>query len=178
MTSFNQQNLNVKRTIESTFERAKRWVFSSYPSLVIPEKNIKIDVRYPGEVIPSSQNEDWGVPLSEKDFDMTQKPTCVIIKRGETEFYLRRNTFFDAKKNQKNSYIFAIHAQSGHNYRIIETPDGTIKDQGNSLLLLAAQKDPDFKHYISFIFKNETENICVNTQKWDLNKMMKESRER
>ena len=59
MPKFNTQNLDVKQTIEATLDRAKGWLFGSYPSAVLPEQKIKVDVCYPGEKISinHAQNE-------------------------------------------------------------------------------------------------------------------------
>lgn len=177
MSSLTPQNLSLKRTIETTFDCAKDWLLSKYPSSVNPKKNFEIDVRYPGEFIPSSQCEIFTSPRSNK-INLDQKPVYISLKRGENEIALKRNIFTDIHGRKTTSYILAIHSGSGIDYRMIETPDGTIKSQGNPLLLLAVQQDKDFGKYISFVLNDDLKNTLIDSQKWNLNKNMLQSREK
>ena len=97
MSSLNTQNLSLKKTIETTFDCANGWLLTRFPSLVNPQKKFEIDVRYPGEFIPSSQCEIFTSPRSNK-INLDQKPVYISLKRGENEIALKiidevRNTF-------------------------------------------------------------------------------------
>ena len=172
MPKFNLQNLDVKKTIETTLDRAKGWLLGTYPSALIFDKKIKIDVRYPGEDISS-----FGINKNNRPLDLSAQPTTVVIQRGDSRILLKKDSFYNKEGLEKASYVLSIHTPYKQNYRIIETPDGTIKDQGNSSLLWALQKDKDFSSYISFFSKDEKENTQISTQKWDLIKRMTQSRE-
>ena len=173
---FNQQNLDLKKTIETTMDCAKGWLFAKYPSAANPKINIQIDMRYLGEFVPNSKIEVFSTPVSKKGLCFQDKPICLIMTRGNTEIYLRRDVFFDIQERKLTSYILSIHTPS-NNYRIIETPDGDIRDQGNHLLLWAAQKDKDFGQYISFISKDCQHVGSSDKSQWVLNEMMRQSRE-
>ena len=175
MSLLNQQNLSLKRTIETTFDRAKGWLLAQYPSSVCPNKKVTIDIRYPGEEIPSSQCEIFSSPRLKK-IALDQKPVYLSLKRGGNEIALKRNVFTDIHGRKTTSYILAIHSSSGIEYRVIETHDGTIKGQGNPLLLLAVQQDKAFGQYISFALKSNLGNTLPDSQKWNLNQVMQKSR--
>lgn len=177
MPAYNQLNLNVKKTVETTMDRAKGWLFAKYPSAVNPNIDIQIDTRYLGESIPASRIEIFSTPLTKHGLNFQDKPICIIMRRGSTEIYLTRDTFYDNHEKKRTSYVFSIYTPS-NSYRIIETPDGCIKDQGNHMLLWAAQKDKDFGQYISFISKDSQYVVSSNEPKWTLSEMMRKSRER
>ena len=128
MSKLTPQTLSLKKTIESTFDCAKGWLLSKYPSSVDPKRNFEIDVRYPGEFIPSSICEIFSSPKLNK-IDFTKKPIYISLKRGGNEISLKKNIFINNHNIEQISYILAIHSHSGVNYRMIETPDGTIKSQ-------------------------------------------------
>ena len=176
MPAINQQNLDVKKTVEATMNHAKGWLFAKYPSAVNPKTNIQIDVRYLGEFIPNSQMEAFSTPVSKKGLCFQDKPICLIMKRGNTEVYLRRDVFLDIKERKLTSYILSIHTPT-NNYRIIETPDGDIRDHGNHLLVWAARNDKDFGRYISFISKDQQLINSSDKSQWALDKIMQQSRE-
>lgn len=167
------KHLDVKKTIETTLDRAKGWVFGTYPSSVLQGKNVKIDVRYPGEDIPSSHN-FIREKSSDETFDLSAQPVSVMIQSGKDRVLVKKCNFVDDDGYQKTSYVMSIHTENLY-YRIVETPDGTIKDYGNNLLPWAIQKDKDFSPYISFFSKDEKENKCVSTQRWNLNQMRTQS---
>ena len=172
MPKFNLQNLDVKKTVESTLNRAQGWSFGTYPSALIFDRKIKIDVRYPGEDISS-----FGMNKNDRPLELSEQPTAVIIQRGDLRVSLKKKPFCNQGGWEKTSYVLSIHTPYEQNYRIIENPNGTIKDQGNSLLLWAVQKDKEFSNYISFFSKDEKENTQISTKKWDLTKKMTQSRE-
>lgn len=169
MPKYNKQNLDVKKTIETALDRTKGWLFGTYPSSVLQGRNVKIDVRYPGEDIPSSHN-FIRCKHSDDDFDLSAQPVSVMIQSGKDRVLMKKCHFSDNTGNKKTAYVMSIHTENQY-YRIVETPDGTIKDSGNHLLLWAIQKDKDFAPYISFFSKDKKENVCVSTQRLNLNKM-------
>ena len=99
MQSFNKLNLDVKETVETTLERAKGWLKSSYPSDVRQDSKLKIDVRYFGERIPFAPLET----VNEKQFrnkkiDYSKKPVFIQMQRGKTNVVLQRYPFIDKDK--------------------------------------------------------------------------------
>lgn len=163
------KKINVKKTVENTLDRAREWVLGKYPSSLNPDLDIKIDVRYTNSTTSSEGD----------TYNFSSKPTCVLIQRGTTKIALGRNSSLLDKGWEKPAYKITIFTPYREKYRIFETLDGkTIKDEGNPFLLSAIQKDPDFTQYISFFTENEQENSQVSTQKWNLNTMMAQSRER
>lgn len=177
MQSFNKLNLDVKKTVETTLERAKGWLKSSYPSDVRQDSKLKIDVRYLGERIPFAPLET----INEKQFknkkiDYSKKPVFIQMQRGKTNVVLQRYPFIDKDKNEKTSYSIFIQGRDGNMYRCIETEHGEIIDSGNHLLALAVQQDKDFGPLVSFVKKGE--KVAKTTPKWNLNKIMQARRER
>lgn len=175
MQSFNKLNLDVKKTVETTLERAKGWLKSSYPSDVRQDSKLKIDVRYLGERIPFAPLET----INEKQFknkkiDYSKKPVFIQMQRGKTNVVLQRYLFIDKDKNEKTSYSIFIQARDGNMYRCIETENGEIIDSGNHLLALAVQQDKDFGALICFVKKGE--KVAKTTPKWNLNQKMIEAR--
>lgn len=175
MQSFNKLNLDVKKTVETTLERAKGWLKSSYPSDVRQDSQLKIDVRYLGERIPFAPLET----INEKQFktkkiDYSKKPVFIQMQRGKTNVVLQRYPFIDKDKKEKTSYSIFIQGRDGNMYRCIETEHGEIIDSGNHLLALAVQQDKDFGALISFVKKGE--KVSKTTPKWNLNQKMIEAR--
>ena len=175
MQSFNKLNLDVKKTVETTLERAKGWLKGSYPSDVRQDSKLKIDVRYLGERIPFAPLET----INEKQFktrkiDYSKKPVFIQMQRGKTNVVLQRYPFIDKDKKTKTSYSIFIQARDGNMYRCIETENGDIIDSGNHLLAVAVQRDKDFGPLISFAQKGT--KIATPAQKWNLNQKMIEAR--
>lgn len=173
MNKPNKQNLDIKKTIDTTLDRAHGWLLGQYPSSLNHDINIQLNVYYPGQNIPHSANE--GYTSYDSKLNLNGEPNCIIIKRAGNEIFLKRNVHY-VRGLKKQSYILSIRSQNNSKYRIVETPDGSVFDKGNHLLLWALQIDPDFKKYISFFSKNKEENNNVCTQKWDLDHQMKLTR--
>ena len=152
--TYDSQNFDMKRTIENTLERAKGCFLARYPSLKYPNDDFHIDVRYPGEGIPSCAGDIIPTSMDSSRMDLSTKPVCIIMKRRGTEVYLRKNTYTNQHNRQKHSYIFSIYTPT-HHYRAIATPDGCVKEEGESLLLVALKRDEDFNKYISLINKDD-----------------------
>ena len=173
-----KENLDLKKTIETTLENAKGWSFANYPSVRDPNKKIQIDIRYLGESIPTLA----GTPLNNQDIlqhpvDYSKKPVYVHFRLGKADVILQHNSFIDSTDNrEKDSYSFFIRAGNGAEYRAVECPDGSMVEKGNKLLLWAVKKDQDFGHYISFVLKNEKLSDHFHSEVWQLSKMMANAR--
>ena len=176
----NYENLDLKKTVETTFERAKGWLRAKYPSAVNSKSNFEIDVRYPGESIPTTGAniliETAWTPMSSKiHFD--KAPSLILFRRGNNEVFMKKNIYKTNAGVEEKSYILGIHSGSGANYRMVETPDGTVRGVGNSNLLFAVHQDKDFGQYISFVLKGQQNSIPPNAIQWKLNDIMIRSRE-
>lgn len=173
MPSFNQANIDVKNTVETTLNRAKNWLLASYPSDVRQDAKVKIDVRYAGEKTPFEPLETFNEKkYATKSIDYAQKPTFIQIQRGKTNFVLQQQL----NKGQTSFSIF-IQAYNGNMYRIIQTPDGKIVDAGEPLLIQAAQRDKDFSKLVSFV-KLDDKKAITSHKKWNLSQIMQKSREK
>jgi len=89
----NYENLDLKKTVETTFERAKGWLRAKYPSAVNSKSNFEIDVRYPGESIPTTGEniliETAWTPMSSKiNFD--KAPSLILFRRGNNEVFMKK----------------------------------------------------------------------------------------
>ena len=163
------QCLDVKKTVESTLDRAGSWILGKYPSSLNPDLDLRIDVRYPMSTVPSQSD----------SYNFSARPTCVIFQRGSMRVTLSRNASLSEKGWEKPAYMISIFTPYREKYKIYETLNGkSAKTEGNPFLLSALQKDIDFNHYISFFTKDEHENSKIATQKWNLTEMMIQSRER
>ena len=132
-------------------------------------KNTLAYVHYPTITDPSGR----------ESYNFSSKPTCVSIQRGNTRVTLSRNSSLLENGWEKPAYKIVIFTPYKEKYKIFETLDGkTVKDEGNPFLLSALQKDLDFNQYITSFTKDEKENSRINTQKWNLTEMMRQSRER
>lgn len=163
------QHLDVKKTVETTLDNAKDWVFGKYPSSLNPDFDIRINIHYPMSADPSQKD----------NYNFSSKPTCVSCQRGNMRVSLSRNASLLENGWEKPAYKISIFTPYGEKYKIFETLNGkTIKEEGNPFLLSAVQKDMDFNQYISFFKKDEPENSRIATQKWDLIEMMEQARGR
>lgn len=163
------QNLDVKKTVESVLDRAKGWVLGRYPSSLNPDHDLRIDVRYPMSAVPSQSD----------SYNFSSKPTCVSFQRGNMRVTLSRNASLSENGWERPAYMISIFTPYREKYKIYETLNGkSIKTEGNPFLLSALKKDIDFNYYINFFTKDEHENSKIATQKWNLNEMMIQSRER
>lgn len=168
MTLQNTSNLDVKKTIDTTFENAKGWLFAKYPSKQHPESNIQISVQYPESF--SADNPSGMI------MDFSQMPTILSIRRKQTHILLSRDAFTDlADGKEKVSYSIQIKAL-GKDYRAIETPSGEVLEQGDLVPLRYVQTDEELKKYITFISKFDKEPIANHSKKWRLDKTMELSR--
>jgi len=173
MQQITKKEINLGLTVETTLYNAKGWSFGRYPSATVPNSCIQIDARYSGERGTSSNS---GATLKTSRLDYSSKPVHLTIQRGKSIITLAQNTYHDNSKKKLTSYVLTIHTHSGMNYRAIETPDGTFKEQGNPLLLFAVQKDKEFSSYINFVNKGENFRKKHLSQ-WDLTKIMTSSRQ-
>ena len=164
----NTSNLDIKRTIETTFKNAKGWSFAKYPSKQNPESNIQISVHYPESF--SAENPS-GIIM-----DFSKMPTCLSLQRKQTHILLSRDAFTDsADGKEKVSYSIQVKAL-GKDYRAIETPTSEIFEQGDLIPLRYVQTDEELKKYITFISKFDKEPIANHSKKWQLDKIMELSR--
>lgn len=176
MSPLKKTNLDLRKTIETTLRRAQKWIYACYPSAQLEGKKLNIDVRYFGEKIPSLNAETPNIKQYEQDVDYQKKPVYVCFSRGKTSIVLKRNQFLDFNRREKTSYSLHIHARSGHEYTIMESPDGEILDNGYPELINLVQEDEDFGAYISFISRDNPQPIASNPPKWNLFEIMTNSR--
>ena len=163
----NTSQLDIKETIETTFENAKGWLVAKYPSTQNPESNIQINVHYP---------EIFSTDTSSLIADFKQLPVCLSIQRRWDSVLLCRDVFTDLEDGkEKVSYSIQVRAPM-KNYRAIETPLGEVYEQGNLDLLKNIQTDEELNKYISFISKADKKPISSHSKKWQLDKVMELSR--
>ena len=168
MISQNTSNLDIKRTIDTTFENARGWLFAKYPSTQNPESNIQISIHYPERF--SADNPSGMI------MDFSKMPTHLSIRRKQAHILLSRDAFIDpADEKEKVSYSIQIKAL-GKDYRAIETPTGEMFEQGDLIPLRYVQTDEELKKYITFISKFDKEPIASHSKKWRLDKVMELSR--
>ena len=170
--------LDVKRTIETAFERASGWLAGKYPSAK-KEQTLQIDVLYPEET-PSAEEtvNDSGAALNNK-IHYIPTPYRLSIRRWGTDsadILFSKDMFIDPEdKKEKAAYRLSVR-DGDKRFNAIETPDGAVLTQGDISILIDLQKDPDFGTYVTFIPKGEM--ISKNTKflKGNLDKAMEKAR--